>query len=341
MPAKPSATVAGAGVFGLSCALALAEAGFAVEVRDPAPFAANASGVAAGMLSPALEAALDASAADHLELLWAARDLWSDFADRHGLVLSGGTLAAGEPGWLEALAVRLVTLGFGVEPAEAAALPDLAPGLQVIGVPGELRLDAPAALHALRGRAVDLGVTFRAEAVGAAPEGLLVVATGAAAGLESLAPELADLAPIKGHILHAPVPLDRVVRGDGVYAAPADGGLLLGASMEVGRGDLDVDAAVVAALRERGAALFPDLAEAPMAARVGVRAATPDGAPMVGPSLVGDTILAVGARRNGWLLAPLVAEMTAAYATGRDPGPFAAALYPGRAFEAWLTYGEA
>jgi glycine oxidase len=41
-------------------------------------------------------------------------------------------------------------------------------------------------------------------------------------------------------------------------------------------------------------------------------------------------VLAVGARRNGWLLAPLVARTVAAYVAGEDPGPHAARLDPRR-----------
>jgi glycine oxidase len=41
-------------------------------------------------------------------------------------------------------------------------------------------------------------------------------------------------------------------------------------------------------------------------------------------------VLAVGARRNGWLLAPLVAQVVAACVTGRDAGPYAARLDPQR-----------
>ncbi|HWU14145.1 MAG TPA: D-amino-acid oxidase, partial [Caulobacter sp.] len=37
-------------------------------------------------------------------------------------------------------------------------------------------------------------------------------------------------------------------------------------------------------------------------------------------------MLAVGARRNGWLLAPLVADLVAAYLKGDHPGPDAASL---------------
>jgi glycine oxidase len=37
-------------------------------------------------------------------------------------------------------------------------------------------------------------------------------------------------------------------------------------------------------------------------------------------------VLAVGARRNGWLLAPLVADLVAAYLTNDNLGPDAAAM---------------
>jgi glycine oxidase len=57
---------------------------------------------------------------------------------------------------------------------------------------------------------------------------------------------------------------------------------------------------------------------------VGVRASTVDGLPLVGWSDRPGVMLAVGARRNGWLLAPLVAGLVAAYLTGKDPGPDAA-----------------
>jgi glycine oxidase len=37
-------------------------------------------------------------------------------------------------------------------------------------------------------------------------------------------------------------------------------------------------------------------------------------------------MLVVGARRNGWLFAPLVADMVAAYLNGDNPGPDAAVM---------------
>src|SRR5947209_5902657 len=79
---KATATVAGAGALGLSSAMALAEAGFAVTVCDPGPAFANASAVAGGMVAPSFEAVLDAAAAPHFDLLLAARNLWPDLEAR-------------------------------------------------------------------------------------------------------------------------------------------------------------------------------------------------------------------------------------------------------------------
>ena len=74
----------------------------------------------------------------------------------------------------------------------------------------------------------------------------------------------------------------------------------------------------------------PTLASQAVSARVGIRAATPDALPMVGPCSRPDLFLATGLRRNGWLLAPLVAGMIADYLAGRDPGPYARRLDPQR-----------
>ena len=73
---------------------------------------------------------------------------------------------------------------------------------------------------------------------------LLVVATGAGRRLTGLAPELAGLVPIKGHILSAPAALGAVLRSQGAYAVPAAGGLMVGASMELGLDDRRVDTGI-------------------------------------------------------------------------------------------------
>jgi glycine oxidase len=328
--------VAGAGALGLTCALALADAGCAVTVCDPAPEAANASGVAAGMLAPAFETVLDAQAPHDLALLLAARDLWPGLAERAGVALDrSGAAAVGGETWLGDVWAGLARLGLSRAELGRMALDATAPGLSGACEHGVLtredwRLEPRLALASLRRAALAAGVAFRAQAVRERGEAdWLVAATGAQ---QALAPELAYLAPIKGHILRVRTSeVGRMtLRGEGVYAVPATDGLSIGGTMELGVADPAVDVAKGPPLRDAGARLFPSLAQAPFELLAGVRAATPDGWPLVGASSQPGVLVAAGARRNGWLLAPLVARTIAACVTGGDPGPYAARFEPSR-----------
>lgn len=308
-------TVAGAGALGLCIAMALARRGFAVTVLDPAGPGDNASGVAAGMLAPVFEAALDPLSGGHLDLLRAARDAWPDFApialDRTGALWRGPDAAAVE--------ARLDDLGAHWRRTSEGPFTD-----------EDWRLDPGAAMTVLYAQATKAGVRFETRPAGGAEPGPLVVATGS--GGAGLAPELDRLTPIKGHILRvAGGPASGpVLRGEGVYLCPDPAAAVLGATMEAGRDDLRVEADQVAGLLRLGESLWPGISALRARAETGVRAGTPDGLPLVGPSARPDVFLAVGARRNGWLLAPLVARTIAAYLAGEDPGPFAARLDPRR-----------
>ncbi|MEO8114522.1 MAG: FAD-dependent oxidoreductase, partial [Phenylobacterium sp.] len=240
--------------------------------------------------------------------------------------------------WLATVAGGAGRLGLRLTPLSRGAVHGLAPGLSpafghALMSREDWRLEPAAALTALRAAAQAAGVRFKREAVreaGAAD--WLVVATGAGQDLAALAPELATLAPIKGHILKVGLPAATamVVRGEGGYAVPGQEGLAIGATMEPGVGDPTVDAAQAAPLAAAGARLFPAIAHAPQTLMAGVRAATPDGLPMVGRSSAPGVLLAVGARRNGWLLAPLAAGIIAACVTVGEGGPYAARLDPAR-----------
>jgi glycine oxidase len=267
MVSTPKATVAGAGALGLSAALALADAGFAVTVWDPGPPLGNTSAVAGGMLAPVFEAVLDAEAAPHFDLLMAARDLWPALEVRSGVRLDRtGALAAGRAGWLDGVAAGVTRLGLHATEIPRRAAADLAPGLapgleRVLMTREDWRLDPRAALGGLRAAAVAAGVSFRDEpAPGRGEAEILVLATGAAPGVAELAPEAAVLSPIKGHILRArPTEVGGVtVRGEGVYVTPADDGLAVGATMEAGVGDPQPDPAKAAPLLAAGRAAVPE-----------------------------------------------------------------------------------
>ena len=338
--------VIGAGAIGLACAMRLAEAGWRVDLHEGHAAGPNASQVAAGMLAPASEALLDS--AGPYPMLVHARDLWADFAASLALPLSreGALhLLAPEPARARMIAAeRLGARAVLLSPAGLArALP---PGLVAsqgaVGVSfaDDWRLEAGAALRALAARVRNAGVraTAAADPTQALPRALgvdaVVIAAGwGAARFAGLAPEAASLSPVKGQLLRfvgAGPPHGPVVRGEGVYLVPDAAGAIVGATMEPGAADVAPDPARLADLRARAARLDPSLAHAAAQEGVGVRATTPDGLPLVGPSATPGVFWAAGARRNGWLLAPLVAEGVAAYLDGRDPGPWAPLLHPRR-----------
>ena len=344
--------VAGAGAIGSCLALRLRDEGVEVLLADAAPLGANASGVAAGMLAPAFETVLDPPAAGHFELLRTARELWPALAGRVGGTLDrSGALWAGDEASNAEVLERLTLRGARAEAVDAARARGLSPGLEApqgaVFTPEDWTLDPAGMLASLRGAFEAAGGRVRAAAVtswsggtaglsdgGEARADVLVLAAGLAAeGLASPPPELAHLQPIKGQILSLDAMEPRagpVARGEGIYVVARASGPTAGATMQAGVRDLAIDPATVAALRSAAARLYPALAGARATARAGVRATSPDGLPLAGPSLTTGAWLAMGARRNGWLLAPLIAEVVAARLAGGDGGALARLFDPGR-----------
>jgi glycine oxidase len=346
--------VVGAGALGWSIALVLAQGGARVRLVDCAAPGDNASGVAAGMLAPAFEALLDPLSAEHFPLLRQARDLWPEFAERLdddiGLRRCGAIWVDAAAAGAEACAAGLSRLGARAERLSAKAMKTFAPGLdphagEGVFTPDDWRLEAGAALSAIARAGGCAGVETVAARLAAIVAGAamledgrrletdaIVLATGA--GRTPLAPELARLSPIKGHILQYAWPMavstSPILRSPGGYGVVGEGGVRVGATMQAGRYDRCIEPPVAAQLHALAASLFPALANATATPAAGVRAATPDGLPLVGPSVLPGVFLAVGARRNGWLLAPQVAAMVAAYVAGEDPGPRAPLFDPRR-----------
>ncbi len=150
-----SVIVVGAGVFGLATGLALAEAGMKVRLMAATPPDLTASGVAAGMLAPAFEMALDPPAPDALDLLLASRDLWPDLAGRLGVSLDRtGAAAIGPEAWLDGLEARLAALGLKGRPAGRAEMEAMSSGLgsripRAFVTPQDWRIEPQAALQAM------------------------------------------------------------------------------------------------------------------------------------------------------------------------------------------------
>ena len=347
--------VAGAGAIGSAIALRLQDEGAQVILADPAPGGPNASRVAAGMLAPALEAVLDPVAGDHFGLLSTARDLWPALAERlarFGARLDrSGALWVGDEASNAATLAGLIGIGAQGEMLTAPAAQELSPGLLApagaVFTAEDWTLDPGAMLDALHVAFEAKGGVLRPAAAHGWRQGrallsdgseaeadVLVLAAGLAAeGLAEAPPELAQLEPIKGQIIRLDGAAPRsgpVVRGEGVYLTPRASGAIAGATMEPGRRDLEIEPATLARLQAAAARLFPALATASATGAAGVRAGTRDGLPLVGPSATPGVWLAMGARRNGWLLAPLIAETIAGQLAGEAGGRFAGLFGPAR-----------
>ncbi len=337
----------GAGAIGCAVAARLADQGREVVLAGPS-LSTDASRVAAGMIAPLSEAALDPLSRPGALVLSSAAALWPDFADRFGVELRtcGGLL-------LSASAEGSVSETWPGEPVSLAAACRIAPYLEgwdgtLHWLPGECAVDPGAALAALEAHLIRRGgrrlpgtLSPRADGSWAHDAGRVtarwtVLATGAGSEARvDVAPELAVLTPIRGQILRtAPgrvEPGAAFVRGPGAYVAPQlDGAVMIGATMEAGVRHLSPSPQTSQALLAATAAFASELTVGPMAVHVGLRASTPDALPLVGPSARSGVLLATGLRRNGWLLAPLVAGMIADYLAGEDPGPLARRLDPQR-----------
>ena len=301
------------------------------------------------MLAPAFESLFD-EASPPLDLLRQARDLWPELAASVGLTLSGaGAMAVGAPDQVEAWAAALSDLGVKSRRLGSAEVRDRSPWLRTVSgavwTGEDWRLEPGAALAALRSAAAAAGAERRRASVTSFAAGVailsngarlpadgLVVATGASASLVNVAPEVTALTPIKGHILRAPALrlAGPVVRLASVYICPAAEGALVGSTMEVGRADTRADPKVVERLRALASAASPMLGDAVFTARAGVRAATPDSLPLVGAGRTPGVWLAVGPRRNGWLLAPLIAKALVDGMINGRTGPWERAFDPAR-----------
>jgi len=331
-----SIVIVGAGVLGLCTAFELHRRGRSVVVVDPGE--ANASAVAAGMIAPAMEAAIDDASPERAVLFRASRDLWPGFAQAAGIALARrsaewrGADAAG-------IAARMRALGFQARLNGDRAVTD-----------EDYQVDPDQAMAAMKAVLGDAVLTGSVEAVARVGNGwrvqtdrgelltdAVVLATGAERAVSGLPRAVRErveaIQPIRGQIGITTQGLAaHVVRGPGAYVAPMGTGVVVGATMEPGRRDTAPDAAagerlVQAAWRVLGRTPEPLDIEW----RAGVRGATADGLPLAGAAPGGPGLfLALAPRRNGWLLGPLVGQVVADAIEGRAASPHARALDPGR-----------
>ena len=138
--------------------------------------------------------------------------------------------------------------------------------------------------------------------------------------------------PVKGQVVRLTVPklyapfLSRtvraVVRGSQVYLVPRENGeLVVGATSEEQGWDTTVTAGGVYELLRDAHELVPGITELPLTeTRAGLRPASPDNAPLLGPSGLDGLLLATGHYRNGVLLTPVTGDVLAeVLSTGELP----------------------
>ncbi len=356
--------IIGGGIIGLACARELVQQGRKVVVVERSrSLNSSASAAAAGMLAPLAEVGEDDL---FLAVCRQARDLWQDWAPAlaeeggHWLDYdrSGALLLAGEdPQRLDRLAQRAQELG---EPHQFLSWQELrqqVPGIapqasRALWLTGEHRVDNRRVLRALshalaqhggaceRATAVEKVVITSSHVV---VEGrgfkrrcqtLLVCAGAHSSQLAGLPP--LPIRPVRGQMLElagVDWPWQGTVRGPEFYAVRrGKRRLLIGATVEEAGFAPKTTPAGQAALLAFCQHFFPDLSHCAIRATwAGLRPATPDGLPILGPLRGTPVWIATGHYRNGILLAPWTARQIAAWIAGQEPQePWQRAFSPER-----------
>ncbi len=357
--------VVGGGIIGLSIAREAALAGLRVRLLERGGIGREASGAAAGLLSPQAEAD---RAGPLFTLGLASRDLYPEFAGRvaeeSGLdpaLSRRGTLVAARRGEeTEELDRRFAfqrSLGLPAERVGGEALRLMEPALhsdwcEALYLPRDFTVDNVVLVQGLRRSAERLGVRLqegaradrllvesgRVVGVGAgggrARAGAVVIAAGAWSA-EIAGPGIPPLPsrPVRGQIVcfgPAAAPAFPIFSHDCYLVPRRDGRVLAGSTMEQAGFDKSVTGAGLRDLSARALALVPALATAPFhSAWAGLRPALPDGLPAIGRAAPG-LLYACGHLRNGILLAPVTARLVARLLADQDPGTDLSPFDPGR-----------
>jgi glycine oxidase len=360
VPSSPHVIIVGAGVIGCACAYELASAGARVSVFDVRRVGLGASQASAGVLAPFIEGhdsgpllelgrrSLDLY--DHfVQRVTASSGLTFQYT-------RGGTLevalSAGEASRLQRASATLTAQGVEARWLDRAALlekeplvtPEADGGLFIgaqgmVGVPDFMDAMASAAMRA----GATLALETRVVSIDRAADGQVAVETQngrsladrviLAAGTWSGQVPVAGAAsievkPIRGQLLHlswqTAQPLRHVLWSAHGYLVPwLNGRVLVGATVEDVGFEERATAEGVAGLLNAGCELVPQLWQASFTeVRVGLRPASPDGLPVIGPSsAVPGLVYAAGHYRNGVLLAPLTAALVRnlVFGGGNDP----------------------
>jgi glycine oxidase len=156
------------------------------------------------------------------------------------------------------------------------------------------------------------------------------------------APDAVPVRPVKGQVLRlrdrrGPGLVERTIRGADAYLVPrADGRYVLGATMEEQGFDRTPTAGGVYELLRDIAEVVPGVLELDIEeVLAGLRPATPDNLPAIGPGTLAGLHWAAGHFRNGILLAPITADLVAGALAGDELPAWAACCDPRRFSKAY------
>lgn len=327
--ASAKITIAGAGIFGLSCAWELTRRGQPVRVYEAGRIGAGSSGGHVGALAPHAPENWNPKKQVQLEALIAAPDWWAAVAEAGGKdpgYARGGRIQPVAAGTEDRLRERIAHAranwpdwaGMALtDRPEAALVPASPTGLWLID-----RLTARISPRAA-GRALAAAIRAAGGEIienMPAPDAPAIWATG-----------VAGLAPfggggVKGQsaLLAFAAPDQPQVFADGLHIVPhGDGTVAIGSTSERDVLDTGTDAQLEA-LIAKARAICPVLADAPVVDRwAGIRPRAPSRAPIVGPwpGRPGHYV-ANGGFKIGLAMAPAVAAMLAdLILEGRDRIP--------------------
>lgn len=335
--------IAGAGIIGLSAALELAAAGRRVTVFERGTAMRESSWAAAGML-----AANDPENPEALRRLSRFSIVQYPEFLRRVEQLSGKSVPVRTSQTLQGTD----ELPSGIRAADDETIQAIAPGLQQNRLKffllEEHSIDPRDLARALPDAARAAGVALHEEATVTAvsgDSGRVRIKTSHGEWMAdhfinacgAWASELADIpiAPRKGQMLlvESPEPLEATLRTPHLYLVPrGDGRIVIGATVEHAGYDKVVDPAAITALHAAAAELWPPVRSARVLDTwAGLRPATGDALPVIGPAGERGCWLAMGHFRNGIMLAPgtarLLRQMICGEALGIDPEPFSAARF--------------
>jgi glycine oxidase len=350
-----SVIVVGGGAIGLFCAVRLRKGGAQVQLLDsgaenPTYYTPIASAAAAGMLAPLADApnAHEKVAIESLDY-WKFLRQGAEWAD--GVRFDGAVVVRDTQAEAEAFARNAARLGQKATPLSGSAFRkhtgfrakvDHALFVEAEGTVDPLRVLTGLAMQAhalgvLRHYNTDVAsltansVTTHEDKVFEADAIVLAPGAWATDRLKATVPALKHIRGGKGHL--AKIKLERKLgpnlRAGDFYLADRREDAVLGATLEYDRYDWGVNKEAVAQLAASAEKLLPGEVKVTGKVWTGIRPMSPDGWPMIGSTPQG-VFIAAGHSRDGWLMAPITAEIITSYVFGQEVPPEWAALSPER-----------